>query len=60
MNARSVERFTHVVSSCANLLGQKEIFYVRKRFNTKRIGLEHQHGRRYVVLVQPYGGSDVM
>ena len=41
--------FTHVASSNANLL-QKNRSYIRKRFNSYRTGLEHQHGRRFIVL----------
>ena len=29
---------------------KKNRSYIRKRFNSYRIGLEHQHGRRFIVL----------
>ena len=37
----------------------KERIYIRKGFNFHRAGLEHQHGRRFIVLEQ-YGRRDVM
>ena len=33
---------------------------VRKWFNSHRTGLEHQHGRRFIVLRYQYGGLDFM
>ena len=41
-------------------MGTKEIFYIRKEFNSHRIGLEHQHGRRFIVLENQYGRREVM
>ena len=41
-------------------MGTKERVYMRKEFNSDRIGLEHQHGRRFIVLEHPYGRRDVM
>ena len=40
------------------LIGRKEsvTFYIRKRFNSQRIGFEHQHGRRFIVFEHQYGG----
>ena len=32
------------------IYGTKESFYIRKEFNPHRIGLEHQHDRRFIVL----------
>ena len=32
----------------------------KKEFNSHRTGLEHQHGRRFVVLGRQYGRLDVM
>ena len=40
--------------------GTKERVYMRKEFNSDRIGLEHQHGRRFIVLEHQYGRRDVM
>ena len=33
---------------------------MRKEFNSDRIGLEHQHGRRFIVMEHQYGRRDVM
>ena len=39
---------------------KKESVYIRKEFNSHKIGLEHQHGRRFFFLEQQYGRRDVM
>ena len=44
----------------ANSLEQKESFYIRKEFNSQRIGLKHQQDRRFIVLEHQYGRRDVM
>ena len=31
-------------------IGTKESVYIRKEFNSRRTGLEHKHGRRFIVL----------
>ena len=41
-------------------MGKKEIFYLRKEFNSLRICLQHQYGRRFIVLEHQYGRRDVM
>jgi len=41
-------------------MGTKESVYIRKEINSHGIGLEHKHGRRFIVLVHQYGGRDVM
>ena len=38
----------------------KESVCIRKEFNSQRIGLGHQHGRRFIVLGHQYGRRDVM
>ena len=42
----------------------KESVYIRKlrkEFNSHRTGLEHQHGRRFIVLERQYAGwRDIM
>ena len=38
----------------------KESVCIRKDFNSHRIGLGHQHGRRFIVLGNQYGRRDVM
>ena len=38
----------------------KESVYIREEFNSNRIGLEHQHGRRCILLGHQYGRRGVM
>ena len=50
-----------MTSIYANLLEQKKaLVNIRKQFNSYKIGLEYQHGRRFIVLEQQYGRRDVM
>ena len=37
----------------------KESICIRKVYNSQRIGLGHQHGRRFIVLRHQYGRLDV-
>ena len=41
-------------------IGTNEAVYITKEFNSNRIGLEHQHGRRFIVFEHQYGRPDVM
>ena len=41
-------------------IGTKENFCIRKESNSHRIGLGHQHGRRFIVLWHQYGRRDVI
>ena len=41
-------------------VGTKESVCIRKELNSHRIGLGHQHGRRFIVLGHQYGRRDVM
>ena len=41
-------------------IGTKESVCIRKEFNSHRIGLGHQHGRRFIVLGHQYGRRDVI
>ena len=41
-------------------IGTKESVYIRKEFNSQRIGLGHKHGHRFIVLGHKYGRHDVM
>ena len=41
-------------------IGTKESVCIRKEFNSQRIGLEPQHGRRFIVLGHQNGRRDVM
>ena len=43
-----------------NFFGTKESVYIRKEINSHRIGLGHQHGRRFIVWEHQYGRRDVM
>ena len=38
----------------------KESVRIRKEFNSQRIGLENEHGRRFIVLEHQYDRRDVM
>ena len=46
----SIERFHSRVQHLCKFIGRKESFYIRKEFNSHRIGLKHQHGHRFIVL----------
>ena len=60
-------RILHIID-CFHSRGQhlckfietKESVCIRKEFNSQRIGLGHQHGRRFTVLGHQYGRRDVM
>ena len=41
-------------------IGKKGSVCIRKEFNSQRIVLGHQHGRRFIVLGHQYGCRDVM
>ena len=41
-------------------IGTKESVYIRKEFNSHRIGLGHKHGRCFIVLGHQYGRHDVI
>ena len=51
---------TCMASIYANSLEQKKCVCIRKEFNSHKIGLGHQHGRRFIVLGHQYGRRDVM
>ena len=53
-------KMLHVASIYENLLEQKKAVCILKKFNSHRIGLEHHHGRRFIVLGHQYGHRDVM
>ena len=42
------------------IYGNQRKCYIRKEINSHRIGLEHQHGRRFIVWEHLYGRRDVM
>ena len=41
-------------------IGTKESVCIRKEFNPHRIGLGHQHGRRFIFLGYQYGRRNVV
>ena len=55
-----IERFHSRGQQPCKCIGTKEIVYIRKEFSSHRIGLGHQHGRRFIGLVHQYGCRDVM
>ena len=55
-----IDRFHSRGQQLCKFIGTKESFYIRKEFNSHRIGLVHQNGRRFIVLVHQYGRRDVM
>ena len=55
-----IERFHSRGQQPGKFIGTKESSYIRKEFNSHRIGLGHQHGRRFIVLGHQYGRRDVM
>ena len=52
-------RILHILLECFHSRGQhlrkfietKESVCIRKQFNSHRIGLGHEHGRRFIVLI---------
>ena len=48
-NKLAIERFYSRGRHLRQFIGTKESVYIRKEFNSQRIGLEHQHGRRDVM-----------
>ena len=55
-----IERFDSRVQHPCKFIGTLESVCLRKEFNSHRTGLEHQHGRRFIVLEHQYGRHDVM
>ena len=45
-----IERFHSRGQHPCKFIGTKESIYIRKEFNSQRILLVHQHGRRFIVL----------
>ena len=56
----SIECFHSRGQHLCKFIGTKESVCIRKEFNSQRIGLGHQHGRRFIVLGHQYGRCDVM
>ena len=55
-----IERFHSRGQHLCKFIGTKESVYIRKDYNSHRIVLEVQHGRRFIVLEIQYGRDDVM
>ena len=55
-----IEHFHSRGQRLCKYIGRKEGVYIRKEFNSHRIVLVYQHGRRYIVLEHQYGRRDVM
>ena len=64
LNLRTYSRAIECFHSCGQhlckFIGTKESVWIRKEFNSRRSGLAHQHGRRFIVLGHQYGHRDVM
>ena len=48
--SRFIECFHSRGQHLCKFMGTKKSVYIRKEFNSHRIGLGHQHGRRFIVL----------
>ena len=55
-----IERFHSLGQHLCKFIGTKESVCRRKEFNSHRIDLGHQLGRRFIGLGHPYGPRDVM
>ena len=51
----SIERFHSRGHHLCKFIGTKENFRIRKESNSHRIGLGHQHGRRFIVWSHQHG-----
>jgi len=56
---QSIERFHWRGQHLCIIIETKGSFCIRKVFNS-RIGLEHQHGRRFIILLHSYSGHEVV
>ena len=57
----TIERFQSLGQRLSKFIRiTKESVCIRKEFNSQRIGLENEHGRRFIVLEHQYDGCDVM
>ena len=54
------ECFHSCVQQAYKFIGTKESVYIRKVFNSLRISLRHQLGRRFIVLGHQYNCCDVI
>ena len=49
-NVKLTERFHSLGQHLCTFIATKESVCIRKEFNSHRTGLEHQRGRRFIVL----------
>ena len=56
----AIERFHSRDQHLRKFIETKGSVYIRKEFNSHRICLVHQHGRRFIVLEHQYGRRDFM
>ena len=59
-NFLNIEHFHLSNKHLCKFIKTKGSVYRRKEFNSHRICLVHQHGRRFIVLEHQYGRRDVM
>ena len=55
----SIDRFHSRDQQPCKFIVTKESFYIRKEFNSHRIGFTLQHGRRFIVFALQHGRRDV-
>ena len=60
MTFQTIECFHSRGQHLCKFIRTKESICIRKKFNSHRTGLGHQHGRRFIVLGHQYGRHDVM
>ena len=60
LSVQSIECFHSRGQYLCKFIGTKESVCIRKEFNSQRIGLGHQHGRRFIVLGHQYGRRSVL
>ena len=59
INFFHIERFHSRGQHLCKFIGTNRVC-IKREFNSHRIGLGHQHGRRFIVLGHQYGRRDVM
>ena len=60
LHQEPTERFHSHGQHLCKFIGNKESVCIRKEFNSHRILLVHQHGRRFIVLEHQYGRREVV
>ena len=51
---KAIERIRSRGQHLCKFIGTKEIFLHKKTFNSRRTGLGHQHGHRFIALEQQH------